>query len=62
MTYHELNSKVNQFGNALRNVGVESENRSLLLTYDSPEFIVTFFGAMKIGAIPIPSKYNVATQ
>ncbi|WP_227935178.1 benzoate-CoA ligase family protein [Alkalihalobacillus deserti] len=54
LTYNDLLRRVNQFGSALRNVGVESENRILLLTYDSPEFAVSFFGAMKIGAIPIP--------
>ncbi|ARK28913.1 benzoate-CoA ligase family protein [Halalkalibacter krulwichiae] len=54
VTYQDLQRRVNQFGSALRNINVESENRILLLTYDSPEFIVSFFGAMKIGAIPIP--------
>jgi benzoate-CoA ligase len=54
VTYQDLLRRVNQFGSALRNVDVESENRILLLTYDSPEFVVSFFGAMKIGAIPIP--------
>lgn len=54
VTYNELNLKINQFGNALKNINVECENRLLLVTYDSPEFIITFFGALKIGAIPIP--------
>jgi benzoate-CoA ligase len=30
------------------------ENRVLLLLYDSPEFAASFFGAMKIGAVPVP--------
>lgn len=54
LTYHEIAKRINQFGNALLDIGVEPENRILLVTYDSPEFITTFFGAIKIGAIPIP--------
>ncbi|MGJ9383166.1 benzoate-CoA ligase family protein [Salipaludibacillus sp. CF4.18] len=54
LTYQGLLNRVNQCGNALKELGVENENRILLLTYDSPEFVTVFFGAMKIGAIPIP--------
>ncbi|UAC49833.1 benzoate-CoA ligase family protein [Bacillus aquiflavi] len=54
VTYETLLLKVNQFGNALKNIGIEPESRLLLLTYDSPEFIISFFGAVKIGAVPIP--------
>lgn len=31
------------------------EQRVLLLLHDSPEFIMSFFGAIKVGAIPIPA-------
>ncbi|KAB2330497.1 benzoate-CoA ligase family protein [Cytobacillus depressus] len=54
VTYQELLSRVNQFGNALKNIGIEPENRMLIVTYDTPEFVVSFFGAIKMGAIPIP--------
>lgn len=55
LTYKELLTKVNQFGNALKSIDVEYDNRLLLVTYDTPEFIVSFFAAIKIGAIPIPA-------
>jgi benzoate-CoA ligase len=54
MTYNELLTDVNKFGSALKTIGVENENRMLLITYDSPEFVVSFYGAIKIGAVPIP--------
>jgi len=54
VTYNELLQRVNKFGSALKELDIERENRIILLTYDSSEFIATFFGAMKIGAIPIP--------
>jgi len=54
ITYEEMASMVNRCGNALRAIGVEMENRVLILLPDSPEFIYAYLGAMKIGAIPIP--------
>jgi benzoate-CoA ligase len=53
-TYQELFEKVNRTGNALRDLGIEIENRVLLVLPDSPEFAFSFFGAIKIGAVPIP--------
>ncbi|MBI2819338.1 MAG: AMP-binding protein, partial [Acidobacteria bacterium] len=65
LTYAELVRLANQAGNALQALGVERENRVLLLLRDSPEFIATYLGAMKIGAIPTalntfahPSEYE----
>jgi benzoate-CoA ligase family protein len=54
LTYGQVAEMVNRVGNALRGLGVEMENRVLLLLYDSPEFAASFFGAMKIGAVPVP--------
>ncbi|MEB3100168.1 benzoate-CoA ligase family protein [Ferviditalea candida] len=54
ITFKQLQDQVNRVGNALRQLGVEMESRVLLACYDSPEFIASFFGAIKIGAIPIP--------
>jgi benzoate-CoA ligase len=55
VTYHEVFEKVNQTGNALRDLGVEIEQRVLLVLPDSPEFAFSFFGTIKIGAVPIPT-------
>jgi benzoate-CoA ligase family protein len=54
-TYRDLYEKVNRTGNALKNLGIEIENRVLLVLPDSPEFAFSFFGAIKIGAVPIPT-------
>jgi benzoate-CoA ligase family protein len=53
-TYGEVAEAANRVGNALRALGVEMENRVLLLLYDAPEFVAGFFGAIKIGAVPVP--------
>ena len=54
VTYQQVAEMVNRTGNALGSLGVEMENRVLLLLYDSPEFVASFFGAIKIGAVPVP--------
>jgi len=56
VTYGELGASVDRAGSALRSLGVHREQRVLILTVDSPAFVYAFFGAIKIGAIPIP--YN----
>ena len=54
-TYGELQKLVNQVGNGLHQLGIQLENRVLLVCYDSVHFVASFFGAAKIGAIPIPT-------
>jgi len=54
VTYGDLSELVNRFGNGLKSLGVRMEERVLLLLLDTPEFAVSFFGAIKIGAVPVP--------
>jgi benzoate-CoA ligase len=54
LTYAALQELVNRTGNALLDLGVRPEQRVLCLLLDSPEFLAAFWGAIKIGAVPIP--------
>jgi benzoate-CoA ligase family protein len=54
VTYLQLFESVNRVGNALKNSGVRPEERVFLLLLDTPEFAASFFGAIKIGAVPVP--------
>ena len=54
VTYRQLYEGVNRVGNGLRKLGVRIEERVFLLLLDTPEFAAIFFGAIKIGAIPVP--------
>ncbi len=54
-TYDFVLEMTNRTGNALRALGVRREERVMLLLLDSPEFVFSFFGAIKIGAVPIPT-------
>ncbi len=38
-------------GNVLKQLGVEPEDRVLLAINDSPEFVITWYGIIKIGAV-----------
>src|SRR2546425_740143 len=46
---------MNRLGNALRRLGVRMEQRVVLLLHDGPEFVWAFWGALKIGAVPVPT-------
>jgi len=54
LTYADVHELVNRTGNALRELGIQMEDRVLVLCQDAPEFLGAFWGAIKIGAIPIP--------
>jgi benzoate-CoA ligase len=62
ITYREVAERVNATGNALRDLGVEMENRVVLLLLDSPAFVYSFFGAIKIGAVPVPLNTNLTAD
>jgi benzoate-CoA ligase family protein len=53
-SYGELARTVNQAGQTLLSLGVERGDRVVLCLNDSISFPAMFFGALKIGAIPVP--------
>ena len=50
-TYGDAVRLSNQTGNALRDLGLDVEDRVLLVLPDCPEFVWTWFGAARIGAV-----------
>ena len=50
-TYGEAARMSNRAGNALRSAGVKMEDRVLIVLPDCPEFVWTWFGAARIGAV-----------
>lgn len=53
-TYAQVAELANRAGNGLLDLGLDMEQRVALLLLDSPQFAAAFFGAIKIGAVPIP--------
>ncbi len=54
VSYAELADTVNRFGNTIKNLGIKTGDRMLMVVKDCPEFFYLFWGAVKIGAIPVP--------
>ena len=50
-SFRDLWLLTNRVGNVLRELGVEPENRVLLILEDSPEWVATWLAAMKVGAV-----------
>jgi 2-aminobenzoate-CoA ligase len=55
ISYAQLQQMVNKFGNALKEAGVESQDRVGIRLVNSPQAIVAIFAIEKIGAIPVPT-------
>src|SRR6202165_3444916 len=62
VTYAQLAERSNRVGNGLRSMGVRREDRVMLLLHDTPAFVYSFFGAQKIGAVPIPTNTLLKSQ
>jgi benzoate-CoA ligase family protein len=54
VSYGELGRMVAAVGSYLNGLGVQREQRVLMVLDDSPAFHATFLGAMRIGAVPVP--------
>ncbi|HEX9821127.1 MAG TPA: AMP-binding protein, partial [Methylomirabilota bacterium] len=61
LTYDDVHDLVNRTGNALLDLGVGLEDRVWMLCLDAPEFLGAFWGAIKIGAVPIPTNTLMRT-
>jgi 2-aminobenzoate-CoA ligase len=55
VTYAQLQEMVNKFGNSLKDVGVESQDRVGIRLVNSIQAMVAIFAIEKIGAIPVPT-------
>lgn len=54
-SYAQVQQMVNKFGNALKEAGVEAQDRVGIRLVNSPQAIVAIFAIEKIGAIPVPT-------
>lgn len=62
VSYRELSERSSSFGDGLRSLGVRREERVALLLLDGPAFAYAFLGALKIGAVPIPTNTLLRAQ
>ncbi len=50
-TFSDICRLTNRVGNVLRELGVEPENRVLLILQDSPEWVASWYASLKIGGV-----------
>ncbi len=53
-TYGALAERTARVAEAIRALGVHPEQRVLLCLHDTPDFVATFFGAIRAGCVPVP--------
>jgi benzoate-CoA ligase family protein len=54
VSYAELAARVRQAARGLRGLGLQAEQRVVMVMADSPEFVIVYLAAMRIGAVPVP--------
>jgi len=61
LSYAQLDEASNKVANALIGMGVGKGDRVAMLLPNSPEFVTTYFGVVKIGgiAVPLDTKYKL---
>jgi benzoate-CoA ligase len=53
-TYRDLAARADRAAGALRDLGVQPEQRVALVLLDGIDFPAAFLGAIKLGAVPVP--------
>ncbi len=54
VSYAELAEQVGHASRGLRGLGLQAEQRVVMVMADSPEFVIVYLAAMRIGAVPVP--------
>jgi benzoate-CoA ligase family protein len=55
LTYRQIAEEVNRAAHAFSRAGLKGLDRIVMLLSDSPAFVAAFWGAIKMGAVPIPT-------
>jgi len=54
LTYAEINARANQVANALREIGIEKDDKVALSCPNLPFFPIIYYGILKTGAVVVP--------
>lgn len=54
LTYADLATATRRFAGALRHAGIEREQRVVMLLFDTIDFPIAFWGAIRAGVVPVP--------
>jgi fatty-acyl-CoA synthase len=62
LTYRQLDERANQLGSALRARGIGRGDHVGIQLYNSVEYLETFFGCCKVGAVPVNVNYRYVAE
>jgi acyl-coenzyme A synthetase/AMP-(fatty) acid ligase len=54
VSYDQLAERVGHAARGLRGLGLQAEQRIVMVMTDSPEFVIVYLAAMRMGAVPVP--------
>ncbi|MGQ9474508.1 MAG: long-chain-fatty-acid--CoA ligase [Actinomycetota bacterium] len=57
ISYSELLSRVNRLANALRELGIEEDSKVAILLRNVPEFVISYYAILALGAVVVPLCY-----
>ncbi|MFB6171742.1 MAG: class I adenylate-forming enzyme family protein [Haloarculaceae archaeon] len=58
VTFAEFDDRVNRVANGLRDRGIDEGDKVAVFTQNSVETVESYFGAMKLGALPVPINHR----
>jgi len=58
MTYKQLKENANKFANYLLTKGLQKGDKVALISFNTPETLVSFFGILKAGGVAVPINYK----
>jgi long-chain acyl-CoA synthetase len=53
-SYRKMRELINRFATALYDLGVRDNDKVMLYIPNCPQFLIAYFGAQQIGAVPVP--------
>ena len=62
LTYHEVNARARQLASWLIDQGIDKGDRVVILLMNSPEYIVSYYGSMMAGAVPVALSTGITAE
>ncbi|MCP4712445.1 MAG: acyl--CoA ligase [Planctomycetes bacterium] len=62
MTYAQIDQRANKIGNYLKQVGVQRSDRVILLYENSFDYVASYYGILKAGAVTVPLDTDTITD
>ncbi len=54
VTYRQLDERSDRFANGFKELGIQKDDKVAIMMKNHPDFLYTWFGAVKLGAVEVP--------